>query len=109
MKYSFKGSFRKTEQLLTAGFILALAIFRTCHSCLSHGTYLTNKHYHFKKITQNNNQPEDHWSCIAHLSVEDMFKSAVIDKKKKKEKSLNIALGQGQTARPHHYGHLLQV
>ena len=25
------------------------------HSYLSHGNYLTNKHYHFKKITQNNN------------------------------------------------------
>ena len=32
--------------------------------------------------------PEDHWSCIAHLSAEDMLKSAVIE-----EKSLNIALG----------------
>ena len=26
--------------------------------------------------------PEDHWSCIAHLSVEDMLKSAVIEEKK---------------------------
>ena len=25
---------------------------------------------------------EDHWSCIAHLSAEDMLKSAVIEKKK---------------------------
>ena len=36
--------------------------------------------------------PEDHWSCIAHLSAENMLKSAVIE-----EKNLNIALGQGQT------------
>ena len=26
--------------------------------------------------------PEDHWSCIAHLSAEDMLKSAVIEEKK---------------------------
>ena len=25
---------------------------------------------------------EDHWSCIAHLSAEDMLKSAVIEEKK---------------------------
>ena len=29
-----------------------------------------------------NNKPEDHWSCIAHLSAEDMLKSAVIQDKK---------------------------
>ena len=36
-------------------------------------------------------QPEDHWSCIAHLSAEDMLKSAVIEKKKFKniESDLN--------------------
>ena len=27
-------------------------------------------------------KPEDHLSCIAHLSAEDMFKSAVIGEKK---------------------------
>ena len=27
-------------------------------------------------------RPEDHWSCIAHLSAEDMLKSAVIEEKK---------------------------
>ena len=27
-------------------------------------------------------EPEDHWSCIAHLRAEDMLKSAVIDEKK---------------------------
>ena len=26
--------------------------------------------------------PEDHWSCIAHLSAEDMLKSAVTEEKK---------------------------
>ena len=26
-------------------------------------------------------QPEDHWSCIAHLIAEDMLKSAVIEEK----------------------------
>ena len=29
-----------------------------------------------------NTKPEDHWSCIAHLSAEDMFKSGVIEEKK---------------------------
>ena len=28
------------------------------------------------------NGPEDHWVCIAHLSAEDMLKSAVIEEKK---------------------------
>ena len=27
-------------------------------------------------------KPEDHWSCIAHLSAEDMLKSAAIEEKK---------------------------
>ena len=27
-------------------------------------------------------KPEDHWSCIAHLSAEYMLKSAVIEEKK---------------------------
>ena len=31
---------------------------------------------------KNVNKPEDHWSCIAHLSAEDMLKSAVIEEKK---------------------------
>ena len=26
-------------------------------------------------------EPEDHWSCIAHLIAEDMLKSAVIEEK----------------------------
>ena len=27
-------------------------------------------------------KPEDHWSCIAHLIAEDVFKSVVIEEKK---------------------------
>ena len=27
-------------------------------------------------------KPEDHWPCIAHLSAEDMLKSAVIEETK---------------------------
>ena len=60
------------------------------------------------------NIPEDHWSCIAHLSAEDMLKSAVNEEKKFKQ-----SLGRGRqpikakifmsTGRPNHYGHLLQV
>ena len=26
-------------------------------------------------------KPEDHWSCIAHLSAKDMFKSVVVEEK----------------------------
>ena len=26
--------------------------------------------------------PEDHWSCIAHMSAEDILKSAVIEERK---------------------------
>ena len=31
---------------------------------------------------QQTNKPEDHLSCIAHLSAENMLKSAVIEEKK---------------------------
>ena len=34
------------------------------------------------KQTHRNRKPEDHWSCIAHLSAEDMLNSAVIEEKK---------------------------
>ena len=40
-------------------------------------------------------EPEDHWSCIAHLSAEDMFKSAVTEEKKLKILNVND-LDQGQ-------------
>ena len=33
-------------------------------------------------VIKANLRPEDHWSCIAHLSAEDMLKSAVIKEKK---------------------------
>ena len=32
--------------------------------------------------SHSNCQPEDHWSCIAHLSAEDMLKSAVTEENK---------------------------
>ena len=32
--------------------------------------------------------PEDHWSCIVHLSAEDILKTVVFE-----EKKFNIALG----------------
>ena len=35
-----------------------------------------------RKHAKNIDRPEDHWSCIAHLSAEDMLKSAVIEEKK---------------------------
>ena len=34
------------------------------------------------KVHSNIIKPEDHWSCIAHLSAEDMSKSAVIEENK---------------------------
>ena len=36
----------------------------------------------YVNLIQFNEKPEDRWSCIAHLSAEDMFKSAVIEEKK---------------------------
>ena len=39
----------------------------------------------WKKIFVGNipySKPEDHWPCIAHLSAEDMLKSAVIEETK---------------------------
>ena len=35
-----------------------------------------------KYVASNKNIPEDHWSCIAHLSAEDILKSAIIEEKK---------------------------
>ena len=37
---------------------------------------------HLVQVMTMGNKPEDHWSCIAHLSSEDMLKSAVIEEKK---------------------------
>ena len=60
-------------------------------------------------------KPEDQWSCFAHLSAEDMLKSAVIVENKFKYSSWAGAdnpLGPAflmSTGRHHHYGHLLQV
>ena len=51
-------------------------------------------------------KPEDHWLCIAHLSFEDILKSAVIEEKKCRQ--LTRAKILMSTGRPHHYGHLLQ-
>ena len=55
-------------------------------------------------------KPEDHWSCIAHLSAEDMLKSAVIEEKKFKHSLWAGADNPSGskfllTRRPHHYGH----
>ena len=59
-------------------------------------------------------QPDDHWSCFAHLNAEDMLKSAIIE-----EKNFKQPYGRGRqpiranifmsTGRPHLYGHLFQV
>ena len=35
----------------------------------------------FRNVFLQNN-PEDHWSCIAHQSAENMLKSAVLEEKK---------------------------
>ena len=55
--------------------------------------------------------PEDHWSCIAHLSAVNMLKSAVIEEKKFKH-SPRVGADNPfrakifmSTGRPHHYGH----
>ena len=56
---------------------------------------------------------EDHWSCFAHLSAEDMLKSAEENKFKHSPRvggrqPIRAKLFMS-TGRPHHYGHLLQV
>ena len=43
---------------------------------------LTSKNDQVHKV-----EPEDHWSCIAHLSADNMLKSAVIEEKKFKHSS----------------------
>ena len=48
-----------------------------------------------KSSGPNQLKPEDHWSCIAHLSAEDILKSAVIEEKKFKILILSN-LDQGQ-------------
>ena len=50
-----------------------------CFSILLNVVYVHNgTHIEIKKEIK----PEDHWSCIAHLSAEDILKSAVIEEKK---------------------------
>ena len=39
---------------------------------------LCSENYNYSQ----NSKPKDHWSCIAHMSAEDMLKSAVIEEKK---------------------------
>ena len=54
-----------------------------------------NKNKQQKKKKKKKTETEDHWSCIAHLSAEDMLKSAVIEKKN--WRILNLSdLDQGQ-------------
>ena len=48
-------------------------------------------------FTSQSCKPEDHWSCIAHLSAEDMLKSAVIEEKKFKHSPWG---GAGNPLRP---------
>ena len=59
-------------------------------------------------------KPEDHWSCVAHLSADDMLKSTIIEEKKFKHSPCRgrqpiRAKILMLTGRTHHYGHLLQV
>ena len=58
-------------------------------------------------------KPEDHWSCIAHLSPEDMLKSVVIKEKTFKHQRSGADNPRGKilmsTETSCHFGHLLQV
>ena len=38
--------------------------------------------YFENDLVVRNGKPDDHWSCIAHLSAADMLKSVVIEEKK---------------------------
>ena len=69
-----------------------------------------------KVILGQSSKPENHWSCIARLSAEDMLKSVVIEKKKFKhsprEGDDNPSVPNWNfmsTGRPYHYGPILQV
>ena len=46
----------------------------------NHAIFLQKLNSHFLEI-HGSCEPEDHWSCIAHLIAEDMLKSAVIEEK----------------------------
>ena len=60
----------------------------TVHLSLSlHDNDTVNTELWYRKCTllqkyKQKTEPEDHWSCIAHLSAEDMLKSAVIEENK---------------------------
>ena len=45
-------------------------------------TDMVNRIFYSEFSCNDNKQPEDHWSCIAHQNAEDMLKSAVIEEKK---------------------------
>ena len=48
------------------------------------GRFSTQKkviHLAYHLVSVHKLKPEDHWSCIAHLTAEDMLKSAVIEEK----------------------------
>ena len=63
-------------------------LFFSCTQCSftnADKSYLT-----YPYPTHGIHKPEDHWSCIAHLSAEDVLKSAVIEVKKFK----NIEYGR---------------
>ena len=47
--------------------------------------FITNHHKFIENgsiKTVAEKSPEDHWSCITHLSAEDMLKSAIIEEKR---------------------------
>ena len=59
---------------------------------MSFNTFSVTKHYVYVDVQKQLShvmrkpvydicEPEDHWSCIAHLIAEDMLKSAVIEEK----------------------------
>ena len=68
----------RTRHFTAVGSSLARVICETSQVLLA--VYLTQ----IKKNVELIYKPEDHWSCIAHLSAEDMLKSAVIEEKKLK-------------------------
>ena len=60
----------------------------TVHVCMTFQpsrphSFQENSDKNFKCLTtERKMKPEDNWSCIAHLSAEDMLKSVVIEEKK---------------------------
>ena len=61
---------------------MPLQLYFSCNSKSGIETFILHIFRHCIFGVACKHKPEDQWSCIAHLSAEDMLKSAVIEAKK---------------------------